>query len=62
MLLSRLTYHKNFSQLIYRTNIRLTSTIAGQHGRMYVQGEVLSRREDEKLKTFKAESVSTFEP
>ncbi len=60
MLLNHLTYRKNVSQLIYRTNIRLASAIAGQHGRVYVQGEVLSRREDEKLNIFKAEYVLTL--
>ena len=61
MLLNRLAYRNNFSQLIHLTNTRLASTILGQHGRVYVQGEVLSRRENEKLNIFKAECVLSSE-
>ncbi len=61
MRLNRLTYHNTrFSQLVHRTGFRRASTIVGQHGRVYVQGEVLSRREDEELNIFKAEYVLTF--
>ncbi|KAK5634965.1 hypothetical protein RRF57_010677 [Xylaria bambusicola] len=34
----------------------MTSTVVGKSGRVYIQGEVLQRREDPKLSIFKAES------
>lgn len=59
MPLNRLARHKPFSPLAYRTFMRMSSTIVGQSGRVYTQGEVLQRHHgDHKLSIFKAEYVS----
>jgi hypothetical protein len=36
----------------------MASTIMGKSGRVYIQGEVIQRREDQKLSIFKAEYVT----
>ncbi|KAI1174875.1 kinase-like domain-containing protein [Nemania sp. FL0916] len=46
-----------FSQIAYRTGIRMASTIVGDSGRVYVKGDVLQRnRRDDNFSVFKAES------
>ncbi len=58
MPLHRLAYYTPFSRLA-RESIRMASTIVGNSGRVYVQGEVLQHhREDPKLSVSKAEYVS----
>lgn len=58
MSLNRLAYHTPRSRHVYRTSIRMASTIVGQSGRVYVQGEVLQRnRKDHKLSIFKTQYV-----
>lgn len=59
MPLNRLARYIPFGRLAHRTDIRMVSTIVGEFGRVYVQGEVLQRhREDHNLNIFKAEYVS----
>jgi hypothetical protein len=55
MPLNRLPWHPPLTRLVFRTSIRTASTIVGKSGRVYVQGKVLQRREDQKLSIFKAE-------
>ncbi|KAI1425971.1 kinase-like domain-containing protein [Xylaria sp. FL1777] len=53
----RLTWHTPLGRLVHHTSVRMASTIVGQSGRVYVEGEVLwPCREDHKLSVFKAES------
>ncbi|KAI1826799.1 kinase-like domain-containing protein [Xylaria intraflava] len=42
--------------LAFHTGTRMASTVVGNSGRVYVQGEVLQRRQDPMLSIFKAES------
>jgi hypothetical protein len=60
MPLNRLARHTPLGRLVYRPAIRMASTIVGKSGSVYVQGEVLQRRQDPKLSIFKAECVSNF--
>ena len=63
MSLNRLACYSPFSRLAYRTSIRMTSTIVGKSGRVYVQSEMLRRhREEHKLSIFKAEYGSNALP
>jgi len=58
MLLSRLARNTALGRLPYGTSIRMASTIVGESGRVYVQGEVLQRYgKDYKLSVFKAKYV-----
>lgn len=51
----RLASHIPFSRFAPFTSIRMASTIIGQPGRTYIQGEVLQRhREDHRFSIFKA--------
>ncbi|RWA10222.1 hypothetical protein EKO27_g4879 [Xylaria grammica] len=57
MPLNRLARDIPFGRLAHRTGLRMVSTIVGQSGRVYFQGEVLQRhRDDHNLSIFKAES------
>ncbi|KAI0906841.1 kinase-like protein [Ustulina deusta] len=57
MPLNRLARYIPFSRLAHRTGIRMVSTIVGESGCVYVQGEVLQRhREDYNFSIFKAKS------
>ncbi|KAI0439081.1 kinase-like protein [Xylaria telfairii] len=57
MALNRLVWNVPFSHLAHHRGIRRASTIVGESGRVYVQGEVLQRhREDHNLSIYKAES------
>lgn len=62
MLLNRIACRKPIGSVIYRTGIRMasTTTIVGQSGRTYVQGDVLQRRQDPRLSIFKAQYVLSF--
>lgn len=63
MALNRFVCHKRFRRLAYHTTIRMASTIKGQSGRVYVQGEQLQRhREDLRYSIFKAKCVSSSCP
>ncbi|KAI8941750.1 hypothetical protein NX059_002954 [Plenodomus lindquistii] len=53
MLINRPFYHY-FPNL--RVGIRVISTIAGKHGRVYIQHEVVQERKDPRMNIFKAES------
>ncbi|ORY16959.1 kinase-like domain-containing protein [Clohesyomyces aquaticus] len=56
MLLNRLAHPTIFKRVSLRSAIRMVSTLVGQSGRVYVQGELIQRhREDEKLNIYKAE-------
>jgi hypothetical protein len=51
MPLNRIAYH---ASPISRTGIRMTSTIVGKSGRVYIQREVLRERKDPRLSILKA--------
>lgn len=56
--LSRLACRAPYNPPLCRTSIRMASTIVGQSGRKYIQGEVLQcHRQDPKFNVYQAQSV-----